>query len=351
MPWLRNALSQPAAPSEEADALRLLRFNWLVIVVLAAALVIAMLVTGFSLKFWSALSAGGTAAVYLAAAFYNSRRGAKRDPLVIFTLGSTGQALLIAILIGPMTYVAASANFPMQDELFARIDHALGLQWPGYFTFLTSSDRTISGALFAYSMIQWPVFAIPVALSFARKYRRLQEFTLALALALIVTTAISAIVPANGIYDAQMLTASDAPFRSPAYLMQLHDVPLIRDGSLRELDLMNLAGIVAFPSFHATSAVLFLWAMWAVWWMRPIAAVTMGAMLFVTPFVGGHYFIDIIAGIAVAIGAIAAARWMSNWVLAAHKEEQAIEAQGQIAAAATAKSAPSFTSLEASPES
>jgi hypothetical protein len=306
-----------------------------------------MLATGFSLKFWSALSACGTAAVYLAAAFYNSRRGAKRDPLVIFALGSTGQALLIAILIGPMTYVAASANFPMQDTAFAWIDRALGLQWPGYFTFLTSSDWTISAALFAYSMIQWPVFAIPVALAFAGKYRRLQEFTLALALSLIVTTAISAIVPANGIYDAQMLTASDAPFRSPAYLMQLHDVPLIRDGSLRELDLMNLAGIVAFPSFHATSAVLFLWAMWSVWWLRPIAAATMGAMLFVTPFVGGHYFIDIIGGLVVAFGAIAAARWTGKRVLMPKREHTATVA-GEASMAEPAKTAPAFATLKTS---
>lgn len=335
------------ARSEEKDALRLLNFNWLVIGGLAVALAVAMMATGFSLKLLSALSAGGTAAVYLAAAFYNSRRGAKRDPLVIFSLGSTGQVLLIASLIGPMTYVAASANFPMQDATFAWLDRALGFQWPGYFTFLTSNDWTISGALFAYSMIRWPVFGIPVALSFAGKYRRLQEFTFALALSLIVTTAISAVVPANGIYDAQMFTASDAPFRSPAYLMQLHDVPLIRDGSLRELDLMNLAGIVAFPSFHATSAVLFLWAMWSVWWLRPIAAVTMGAMLFVTPFVGGHYFIDVFAGITIGIGAIAAARWTSKWVLA-QNHARPVATPSETGAPELTNPAPAFTALETS---
>ncbi len=301
--------------SEETDALRLFHANWVVIGLLALALGVAMLATGFSIKLAGAFTACSTAALYLIAALYNSYRGEKRDPLVIFILGSTGQILVIAILVGPLTYVAASANFPMQDAMLARIDRALGLDWPGYFAFLTSSDRMISNAILAYSMIRWPVFGIPVALGFARKYRRLQEFTLALALSLIVTTAISAVLPAIGIYDEQMLTASDAPFRSPAYLMQLRDVPLIRDGSLRELDLMNLAGIVAFPSFHATSAVLFLWAMWSVWWLRPVAAVTMGAMLFVTPFVGGHYFIDVIAGIAVAVGAIVAARQIGRRIL------------------------------------
>ena len=80
------------------------------IVGLAAALAVAMLATGFSLKFLSALSAGGTAAVYLAAAFYNSRRGAKRDPLVIFSLGSTGQVLgHVAVLLTVRNTLAKSS--------------------------------------------------------------------------------------------------------------------------------------------------------------------------------------------------------------------------------------------------
>ena len=82
----------------------------------------------------------------------------------------------------------------------------------------------------------------------------------------------------------------------------------VRDGILRELDLLNLAGIVTFPSFHACSAVLYAWALWPVWWMRPIALLANGAMLASTPVDGGHYFIDLFAGIAVAVVAIAAAR-------------------------------------------
>jgi hypothetical protein len=35
----------------------------------------------------------------------------------------------------------------------------------------------------------------------------------------------------------------------------------LRDGSLRTLDLMHLAGVVTFPSFHA-AAVLYAWAVW-----------------------------------------------------------------------------------------
>src|SRR5216684_4443184 len=51
-----------------------------------------------------------------------------------------------------------------------------------------------------------------------------------------------------------------------------------------------------------------------IWWMRPIALIANGAMMASTPIDGGHYFIDLIAGIAVAVLAIMAAHRMCRRV-------------------------------------
>jgi membrane-associated phospholipid phosphatase len=48
--------------------------------------------------------------------------------------------------------------------------------------------------------------------------------------------------------------------------------------------------------------------------MRPVAILANGLMLASTPIDGGHYFIDIFAGIAVAVAAIAAAHAVSRVV-------------------------------------
>ena len=53
-------------------------------------------------------------------------------------------------------------------------------------------------------------------------------------------------------------------------------------------------------------------AFWPVRWMRPVALIANGAMLAATPIDGGHYFIDLIADIAVAVFAIAAARGLGR---------------------------------------
>ena len=88
----------------------------------------------------------------------------------------------------------------------------------------------------------------------------------------------------------------------------MRDLPPTREGVLRHLALLGLGGIVTFPSFHAASAALYTWALWAVRGLRPIVIVVNGVMLAATPLNGGHYFIDLIAGVTIAVAAIVAAR-------------------------------------------
>jgi membrane-associated phospholipid phosphatase len=109
------------------------------------------------------------------------------------------------------------------------------------------------------------------------------------------------------------LNVADFPnISGGGYLAELRDLPPVRDGSLRHLELLGLAGLVTFPSFHAGSAILYAWALWPVRWFRPVAILCNAAMLAATPIDGGHYFIDVIAGVAVAVLAIAAACHLSR---------------------------------------
>jgi hypothetical protein len=296
---------------------RLFSFSWIPVGLMALALALGLALTGFSIKPTSALLPFGVAAAYMGVTYYKTCQPCKPDPMVVFILGSTGQIVLIPALITPLTYIAAAADFPMQDANLAALDRALGLDWSAYFSFVYGCPALLSGLVFAYNTIGLFAFGVPVVLGAARRYRRLQEFILAFALALLATTVISTLVPAIGVYDQIGLKLSDYPNFTPgAYLGQLHDLPLVRDGSLRELDMLKLTGIITFPSFHSAAAVLYLWALWSVWWMRPIVLVANGAMLLATPLGGGHYFVDVFAGMVIAVLAIAAARQISWWLTA-----------------------------------
>ena len=300
--------------SEEAAAWRLFCWNWSLLGVMTATLLAALALTRFSIEPTSALTPIAIIGAYAGYAYYKFRNPLKRDPFVIFTLGSTGQILLIPAVMAPMTYIAASADLPMQDAVLNALDRALHLDWVAYFNFVYDHHPLLTTAVWSYALIGCPIFGVPVALGWTGRYWRLQVFTLAFALALIVTTIVSIFVPAIGTYDVLNIHPDPKVFTPGGYLDQLHDLPLVRDGTLRELSYRSLTGLITFPSFHAASAVLYLWAFWPVRWVGPAAAVVNIVMLLATPVVGGHYFVDIFAGIAVAVGAIAAATSIAHWV-------------------------------------
>jgi hypothetical protein len=54
---------------------------------------------------------------------------------------------------------------------------------------------------YSYTMIRWPIFAIPIAPAAMGHYRRIEEFTFAFGAALAATTILSALRPAIGVYQ------------------------------------------------------------------------------------------------------------------------------------------------------
>ncbi len=288
---------------------RLFSCNWIPLAVMALVLALALVLTGFWLKPESALLPLGFASGFAGIAYFSAARGSWHRGAFVF--GTSAQLVLITALMSPLTYIAAAIDLPLQDANLAALDHMLGFDWRAYLAFVNDRPTLIAYLAFGYAMIAWPIFGVPVLLGVTKRYRRLQQFTLAFALALVATTIVSTLAPALGAYHGLNIAPSEyAHFTPGGYLDQLRDFPRVRDGSLRELDITHLVGIITFPSFHAAAAVLYLWAFWSIWWMRPIALMANGLMLAATPIGGGHYFVDVFAGIGVAVLAIAAARWI-----------------------------------------
>ncbi|MBM3529614.1 MAG: phosphatase PAP2 family protein [Alphaproteobacteria bacterium] len=309
---------------EAAAAWRLHLLNWYLLGAIGAAFALALALTDFSLSPINFAVGCGFVAVYAAFSFYNALAPRRRDPQVVYVLGGTAQIVLTTLLFAPFTYIAAAANFPMQDANLLAIDRAFGLDWLAYVTFVDARPTLASWLDFGYSMIKWPLFIVPVVLAALAQYRRLQEYTLAFALALIATTVSSTLVPAIGVFQQIGVAVTDFPNVNPvAYLGQVQDLPAVRGGGLRVLDVGALSGIITFPSFHAASAALYTWALWGSKWFRPIAVVSNLAMLAATPITGGHYFVDLAAGIAVAILAIAAAKVVGRRLAAEAANAQA----------------------------
>jgi PAP2 superfamily len=285
------------------------QINWIPIALMGVALSASLALTDFRIGLAGALVTAAFVAVYAGFAYANARSPVRRDPQVMFCLGSTAQIVLITALMTPLTYVAGAMNFPLQDANLLAIDRALGLDWTAYMNYVNERPVLATWLNYGYTMIRWPIFAIPAVLAAVYRFERLQEYTFAFSIALIVTTVISIFVPAIGAY--QHIGIDPASLKNldlRAYTDFLRDFVPVRDGSMRTLELLNLSGIVYFPSFHAGSAILYTWALWPVRWMRPIVVLANAAMIVATPVDGAHYFIDIVAGIALAVLAIVLAK-------------------------------------------
>ena len=285
------------------------QINWIPIALMGVALAASLALTDFRIGLAGALVTAAFVAVYAGFAYANARSPVRRDPQVMFCLGSTAQIVLITALMTPLTYVAGAMNFPLQDANLLAIDRAMGLDWVAYMNYVNERPLLATWLGYGYTMIRWPIFAIPAVLAAVYRFERLQEFMFAFSIALIVTTVISIFVPAIGAYQHMGIDpASLKNLDLRAYTDFLRDFVPVRDGSMRTLELLNLSGIVYFPSFHAGSAILYMWALWPVRWIRPFAVLANIAMIAATPVDGAHYFIDVIAGIALAALAIVLAK-------------------------------------------
>jgi membrane-associated phospholipid phosphatase len=313
--------------SNACIAWRLFHLNWIPVAAMGGVLLLGVALCGFSIEPVAfaiptaiAVALGLTAYVY---AFANANAA---DPKLIFPLGTISQLLLVATIMGPLTYVAGTANWPLQDHALLAIDRALGMDPELIARYVNDHSWLAELLLRGYALIKWPLLGIPIILTLTSRFVRLQLFVFAFGLALIVTVAISALIPAIGTYYGLNIAPSKFPtLDGSLYAAQLRDILALREGSLRHLELFKLSGIVSFPSFHVASAVIYMWALWPVRGIGGLAVALNLLMIAATPVIGAHYMIDVFGGIAVAVISILLAKYFLDLTAPLSAPTQAVQ--------------------------
>jgi PAP2 superfamily len=284
------------ADEEVAAAWSLFCFNWRLLAGITGVTVASLVTTKFYIQPAGYVAVFAIAGVY----WWFGRRGAQSSarthPKIFFSFIALAQLVLAVPITLTLTYIAISIDLPLQDARLLALDRTLGFDFRSFLD-LTNRHRELIAPLgFSYSTIGPQLLVATLALPLVGCYRRGAEMLCAYMLSVLVTTIVSGLVPAIGVYGALGLHASDFPQLEPhGYYDTLRDAPLVRDGELRELSLLHLVGVLTFPSFHAVSAILYIWAFWPLRWARLLIIPLNVLMIVATPLGGGHYLVDVLA--------------------------------------------------------
>ncbi|WP_068081002.1 phosphatase PAP2 family protein [Novosphingobium rosa] len=231
------------------------------------------------------------------------------------------------------SYGMAALSHGWVDEHLLAADRIIGLNWLDYWNFVQHHPLLNAMLLKAYTSIITSPALIIAALALTGRFDRLYRFLAADLLSLLVTDISLAFAPATS--AAASFLPHDLPNFPMAGLAHVAIIEGLRSGTQTTIDLSALTGLIAVPSFHAAACTLYAWATWPLGKLRyPFLAVNM-AMLLSTPIHGGHYFSDVIAGVLVALLAIAVSQRFSVSEMSPRRREAAPDA--------TAVGAPAFT--------
>jgi hypothetical protein len=275
---------------------------WLMLATMALVLVASFACAGLRVDAFSNPPLLAAVVAYGAVAWFY--RAIRPDQKLYRALEAAGQTILALLLGLLLTYAAACSQFPYRDDALAALDQMAGIDRRAYFAFIADHPWLQTASGLVYLTIQPQIALVPFALIVTNQLRRLQCFTLAFAIALLITVGIAVLLPATAAHVFDDLRASQftvAGSHVPTY-------EALRDGTLRTVVLNNFEGLITFPSFHAAAGLLFSWALWTVRYLRwPVLCVN-AAMVAAAPIHGPHYVIDLPAGLAVAMMAIVTAR-------------------------------------------
>lgn len=196
----------------------------------------------------------------------------------------------------PLTYLAAAPGYPLVDGELTRLDAVMfGFDWNVESNWVASHpalDWLLRQAYFSVSYQAAFVFLVG---SVGRPGDRNGELIWQFCISLVLTCAIFVFTPALG-HVAHIGTD------------WMKTLIMIRSGEWTSLDFSHIEGIISFPSFHTTLAILLVYAVRHHSWALAVLVPLNMLLIVATLSVGGHYLVDLPAGAAVAAASIAATR-------------------------------------------
>jgi membrane-associated phospholipid phosphatase len=211
---------------------------------------------------------------------------------------------LFTLAASTLSYFLATNPAPLNDTLMVRIDGLLGFSWPDFFAWVLD-HKTIS-VMLAYFYVSLLPQAVLVLLFVGAIYpRRPNRFITAYLLSGAITLFAFALIPVAGpfVYFNHL--------DMPGALYVEHYLQM-RSHARSAISMDDLRGIVSFPSFHVSGAVIITYFLRGLPVVFPLAILVNIGMSIGALFIGGHYLSDVLAGLIVGLITIVVIRLLEG---------------------------------------
>jgi membrane-associated phospholipid phosphatase len=208
---------------------------------------------------------------------------------------------------GILSYLSMTTGRPLVDAELNAADRALGFNWLAGFGWLEAHPAASKMLAFVYNSLIYQGLYFGVLFGLMEKKRELKDMFWIVFVAGVLTSAGAALFPAYGPF---------VTFGEQSHGGFLSDMMRLHAGHNLHFALTNLTGVVSFPSFHTTMALVYAYGYRRTGPIGWGIALLNVAMLVSIPFFGGHYLVDMIAGAGVALASIAAVRFAPRVIAA-----------------------------------
>jgi membrane-associated phospholipid phosphatase len=217
---------------------------------------------------------------------------------------SVAKFFVYIMVVTALEYYLATNQAPLNDPLMVKIDRLFGFSWPEFFAWV--HDHRPVGKVLSYMYASLPVQAALVLFVVGVVYpRRADRFVTAFLVSSLLTLLIFGLFPVAGpfIYF-QHTDLSQARYAEHYLQMRSH--------AMAAIPMDDIRGIISFPSFHVASAVIITYFFRRLSFISGLVVVLNIGMSIGALVIGGHYLVDVLAGLVVGLATIAVLRWLQG---------------------------------------